>query len=297
MNTNQAKQISIHEYLRCKDIKPMHRYAGDVAYLAVYRGERTASLMVSRDGRLFHDWGANKAGTIVDLAMLFCDSNSVADALREIESTMRGMCTYTKRTSCETTRRSEKATNFTIGQLTTTRLIEYGESRCIPAEVLKGNCLEASIYAYEGQIEPYRYIAWPNRTGGYELRNDSGGPYAKRGLLAKDISIVGDPAGSTCLVFEGFFDYLSALTMGWLPRDGHSVIVLNSVSMVDKAIPILAGAGMVHLWLDNDREGHRAADKIIAAIPSAYDCSSQLGSANDVNEYLLFTSKKDKDNH
>lgn len=292
MNTTQAKQISIHDYLKQKGLEPQHHYAGDVAYKADYRGEHTESLMVSRDGRVFHDWGANCWGTIVDLAMLFCHSNSVADALRDIELTMNGLSTYVKRTPTETPMRPKKATRFTIGPLNSTALIHYGASRCIPTEILKSNCLEAGIYGYEGQIEPFRYIAWPNRSGGYELRNDSGGPFAKRCLKAKDISIVGDPAGSICLVFEGFFDYLSALTMGWLPRDGHSAIVLNSVSMVDKAIPILSGAWMVHLWLDNDREGHKAADKIIAAIPSAYDYSPRLESAADVNEYLLFTSKK-----
>lgn len=295
MNTLEAKRISIHEYLRRKGITPVRHYSCDVAYRAPNRAEKTPSLMVSLDGTMFHDWGGDDGakGTIIDLAMLLCGTSSIAVALRDIEATMGGIASarcspasaYTPRTNA---RRIER---YTVGPLQSPALLAYGASRGIPAHILSGACSQVELLGHVGREGQYRYIAWQNRAGGYELRRPGEDPWAKRCLGTKDISVLGEPTGRICLVFEGFFDYMSAVAMGWLPREGLSAIVLNSTALAARAIPLLSRAAEVHLWLDNDASGHQTARLIASALPRVLDCSRFLAGTNDINDFLLSAAK------
>jgi hypothetical protein len=59
-------------------------------------------------------------------------------------------------------------------------------------------------------------------------------------------------------VFEGFIDYLSALTHYNQTYFEQTVLILNSVSMLTEALPTLMEARLVHWFGDNDQAGERA---------------------------------------
>ena len=295
MNALQAKQISIHDYLRRKGYDIIHQYPCDIQYIAKYRGERTGSLMVSRDGRAFHDWGSGAKGSIIDLAMTILGTNDVSAALRDIEVTMGSSYVPSPQASpIPYSSQTPKKETYRVGPLQSPGLLSYAASRGIPAEIITRMCGEVHIYASANQMEPYRYIGWQNRAGGYELRNNtSPAPWRKRCIGTKDITIFGEIDGSTCLVFEGFFDFLSAMAMGWIPADGRSAIVLNSVALVKRAIPLLQRALEVHLWLDDDEPGILATTIIILHVPSAVDCTGRrlLQGKQDLNDFFLSSAK------
>ena len=66
--------------------------------------------------------------------------------------------------------------------------------------------------------------------GGYEIRN----PFFKGCVPPKDVTLLS--VGSTsCNVYEGFMDYLSARALGIGGKEDH--LVLNSVSNVARGVP------------------------------------------------------------
>ncbi len=56
-----------------------------------------------------------------------------------------------------------------------------------------------------------------------------------------------DIPADVCRVFEGFMDFLSAVTLGLVTGD---CLVLNSVANVEKAVGYLDGYGRIGCYLD-----------------------------------------------
>ena len=85
--------------------------------------------------------------------------------------------------------------------------------------------------------KPYFAVGFPNRSGGYEIRNKF-----FKGLHSPERHHphTANGTGETCCLFEGFMDYLSFLTLRQERHpdrpafDGQDCIVLNSVSTFPK---------------------------------------------------------------
>jgi len=86
-------------------------------------------------------------------------------------------------------------------------------------------------------------------------------------------------------MFEGFIDYLSALTLGII--SGADAIILNSVVNVNKAVPYLKDYKTINCYLDNDTAGRTALTELTAVYGSfVIDRSILYSEFNDLNEYL-----------
>lgn len=149
-------------------------------------------------------------------------------------------------------------------------LLDYIASRKINIDIAKKYCDEMH---YHVGFNCFKAIAFPNDTpDGYVLR-----PHRFKGCTAQDISIVPgkDPSNKNCLIFEGFFDFLSYLT---LKNEFHSEatsIVLNSNSNIEKAIQFVQENHLKpSLLFDNDASGKEGARKILKAVSNATDFSS-----------------------
>ena len=95
-----------------------------------------------------------------------------------------------------------------IVPLSSPALLSYLQGRGINLELAKRECSEAR-YTHNGKR--YFAIAFPNGSGGFEVRN----PYFKGCIAPKEISHIrqSGKARTACYVFEGFMDYLSFLTL------------------------------------------------------------------------------------
>ena len=124
-----------------------------------------------------------------------------------------------------------------------------------------------------------------NVSGGMELRNR----YFKGCSGHKDISAIPfsrDGPAEQCAVFEGFIDYLSALALEMIP--GCDVVVLNSVSNVNRAISVLSVYRHIECYIDNDVAGETALSQLVARLGSTVtDRSSLYAGFNDLNDYLV----------
>lgn len=174
-----------------------------------------------------------------------------------------------------------------IEPLTSKYLTAYLTKRGIEAGLAKQYIKQVS-YGFDGK--QYLALAFPNDVGGYEMR--STGRF-KGTLPPKGITSLHREKMESCkevTVFEGFADYLSALTYYGRTEATTPVLVLNSASMQDQAIEAIKelGAEKVHLYLDHDATGKKLAQNFREALVDVevIDHSNIYAGYKDFNEFL-----------
>ena len=169
-----------------------------------------------------------------------------------------------------------------VDPLTNPVLLDYLKERGILPEIARKTCKEVH---FENKGKWYFAVAFANRSGGYEIRNK----YLKGSISPKEITHIKN-GGDHCIVVEGFMDYLSYLTLKSMrPASGQPAdyIVLNSVSNVGKAIPVLKEYKSALCLLDNDSAGRQAFQQMAEAGCPVRDKSDCYREYNDLNDYLL----------
>ena len=286
MNTNEAKQIRIEEYLHSLGYSPVRRQGGSLWYKSPFRNEQEPSFKVNTERNLWYDFGASKGGNIIALAQELYASDSLPYLLERIAEQAPGVRPVSfsfggQPVSKPSFRQLEAV------PLSSPALLSYLRQRGINTELAKRECREIR-YLTDGK--PYFAVGFPNRSGGYEIRNK----FFKGCIAPKDIThIRQEQPKETCYLFEGFMDYLSFLTLR-LERcpdrpdlDGQDYIVLNSTSNLSKAIQPLGGYGHVHCFLDNDRAGMEAVRELQKEYGLRIrDVSYIYGGYNDLNDFL-----------
>ena len=134
-------------------------------------------------------------------------------------------------------------------------------------------------------------IGFENRSGGWELRNS----FYKGSLLKKDISLINlnnQTENKNVAVFEGFTDALSFVEMK--PFFNGDLLVMNSVSLLNRTKEYLKNYSEINLFLDNDKAGETCKNSILKSFPEAKDHSEIYALHKDLNDYLK--SKKENKN-
>ncbi|KAA6323213.1 hypothetical protein EZS27_027326 [termite gut metagenome] len=90
----------------------------------------------------------------------------------------------------------------------------------------------------------------------------------------------------TCLVFEGFWDFLSYLTLQNVKQTKHDAVILNSVANVSKAIDFIKTHKNIYTYLDNDEGGQKATQLIHSTCSTVYNRSTKYTEYKDLNDYL-----------
>ena len=252
MNMNEAKQIRIEEYLHSLGYSPVRQQGGSLWYNSPFRDEQEPSFKVNTERNLWYDFGAGKGGNIIALAQELYASDSLPYLLERIKEQAQNVrpasFSFGKQPLSKPSFRQ-----LEVVPLSSPALYAYLRQRGINTELAKRECREVRYLTGE---TPYYAIGFPNRSGGYEIRNK----HFKGCIAPKDITHIrqSEPK-EACYIFEGFMDYLSFLTLR-LERcpdrpelDGQDYIVLNSTSNLSKAIRPLGGYGCIHCFLDNDK--------------------------------------------
>lgn len=289
MDIQTAKQIRIADYLHSLGYSPVRRQGINLWYKSPLREETEASFKVNTERNQWYDFALGKGGNIIALAQeLYC-SDCVSYILQKIEE----QTPHIRPLSFSFGKQSFSEPSFQqpeIVPLSSPALLSYLQERGINIALAKRECSEAR---FTNNGKRYFAIAFPNVSGGYEVRNR----YFKGCIAPKEISHIRQPgkAGNTCYVFEGFMDYLSFLTLrqdscpNYPELDGQDYIVLNSVSNVNKALYPLGSYGRIHCFFDNDCAGMEALRQIRNEYDSTRyirDASQIYGGCKDLNEYL-----------
>jgi 5S rRNA maturation endonuclease (ribonuclease M5) len=143
----------------------------------------------------------------------------------------------------------------------------------------------------------YFALAFPNLSGGYELRN----PYFQGTLGKKDISLLvksqREKVSTAVTVFEGFMDFLSALTFYQTAEAKTSVIVLNSVHLKETAVKKIKEIGFakVYLYLDRDFAGRKIQNDFRQQLGvTIIDKSELYDGYKDFNQFLVQATQSQK---
>ena len=280
MNYEEIKRrISIRAYLALRGIVPCREYGNRGMYLSPLRKERTASFSVSYDKNLWHDFGTGEGGSIIDLVarMEGCSEVEAARRLNE-----RNTGTFVP-LSVEPLRANEPTPSrlaiLSDRELTHPALLGYLTGRGIDPAIARTYCREVR-YTIGGK--EYFAIGFRNDAGGWELRN----PRFKGSSTPKNITTL-DNGSDTTMVFEGFIDFLSYLSLKANPTPAIDATVLNSVTNLQKAVPFLSCHRVVHAFLDNDEAGRKALARLEESLPSSevIDQSVFYRDHKDLNDY------------
>ena len=279
----EIKSIPLASFLSRLGHEPAARKGTRLWYKSPLRQEHTPSFKVETALNCWYDFGLGRGGNIIDLAAEMYQSTDLRYLMRciadscPVPSVQTVASSYPQRHSAPSMEE-----RFEVVPLEHRALVAYLQERGIPAHIAKAKCKEAH-YCVNGKF--YFAVAFENVSGGCELRNR----YFKGCRGRKDISYLPwarDGPSTECAVFEGFIDYLSALTLGII--SGADAIILNSVVNVNKAVPFLKYYRIINCYLDNDTAGQTALAELTAIYGSiVIDRSTLYSEFNDLNDFLV----------
>ncbi len=273
MNCKQANNnISIREVLASFSLLPSKENPRSSFYFALDRDEKTPSLLVDFIKNTAFDFGTGKKYDNVSIVQAMQRCN-VSEALQYLER----FDVITK--SNELAFPSHKSYEIlSVGEVKHIALLSYLKQR----KVIDMKT-EVSEIHYDLNGKRYFAIGFRNDSNGYETRN----PYSKICLGKKDITTIKN--GSECVrVFEGFIDYLSYKAIEKsIESTPSDYIILNSVSMANKAFEVLKNYKEIELFLDNDRTGDLATSAIKMEFPGAKDGRILYHRTKDLNEFIV----------
>lgn len=280
MDIRKLNSLPIKAYLASRGVHPAKDRAYYGMYLSPLREERTPSMKVDYRLNLWIDFGLNEGGTMADLVMRL-EKCTFREALRKLEQHMGGgdyVYLGGRDSPAPHARRQEPAiTVVRVKPLAHPALVHYLGRRGIDVHMAGLHCPEVH-YSIGGRR--YYAVGFQNDSGGYELRSRH-----FKGSTSKDATSI-HSSGLSCLVFEGFMDYLSYLTLRKRERAEQSVVVLNSVANLHRALEFIRTHGNVWTFLDNDKAGRDAVGKLLQACGSLDDQSGQYAAYKDLNDYL-----------
>jgi len=262
MNIEQAKTIQINSLLDKLGLTPSKTKGKELCYLSPFRSEKTPSFFVNVDKNIWHDFGDGKGGDVLSFVTSYLEStgesSNIPDALRWLKN-MSGHLEFKPVQPASYSPHPESPTWVVKHSkaISHKALIQYLESRGIPIELAKEHLSEVHVTNQETR-KGYFALGFQNEDGGYEVRNQ----HFKGSVSPKTLTFVrgSKPKPEVIHVFEGFMDFLSAVSQLKNKRLNGDAIVLNSLSSLQSAWPYIKNYGYrtLYSWLDNDPSGKRA---------------------------------------
>lgn len=297
MNIDHANRIPMAEILSRLNLTPKRKATYQAWYLSPLRQEKTASFLVNTKTNRWHDFGEGIGGDLVDFACAYLKStreaHTIYDALRWIKNMGVGAYQiprayefpdpYAKEDAALTVKSAKPIQHL--------GLIQYLAKRGIPLTIGYRYLKEIRVRNTRTQ-KYFTALGFPNEEGGYELRN----PFFKGCLGSKAISFIRgrEPKPEGIHLFEGFMDYLSAISQLNGKGFQDDTIILNSLSCLSKAIPYVQNYGyrIAYSWMDNDKAGGKATAALSEFCQTEADLkhtpmNSVYASHKDVNAWHM----------
>lgn len=293
INANELKErVSLLRLLENLGHRPVRVSGGTHYFLSMFREERTPSLCVNDTLGVWFDHGGAgssgiKSGTVIDFGLAYWYPSSFSEVLGKIRDAA-DISLSSESIEATTYKRDRKAVKIPNYKIESVRDIggnaaisSYLQSRGIWG-VADGHLSEIYYYVLDDQKRRKDFFSagWANENGGWEVRNK----YFKGCLGHKGVSFFEGSPDHLC-IFEGYFDFLS-----WkfdYEGDKASILVLNSLALLDGAIPRTMPYSEVDVYFDNDRAGSQATAELLSRVPQARDSSHIYAGFKDYNEKLM----------
>ena len=284
MTLDNIKKISIREYLGQIGINPVKENNRYGMYQSPFREDKDASMKVDYNQNLWIDYGTGEGGSIIDLVARL-ENITISEAIAKLDDNSFSFQRNASIVPASLINRELAIKIQNIAQLAHPALLGYLNERAVNTDIAKRYCSEVH-YSIAGKN--FFAIGFPNDTGGWELRNRN----FKGSISPKNITTYNN-ASDTAMVFEGFMDFLSYLSLKENPSPTIDTVVLNSTANLSKAIPFLKFHRTVHGFLDNDDAGRKSLANLRELLTSSevVDHSGFYRNYKDLNEYWQEKSK------
>jgi DNA primase len=289
MNIQQAKEISIIDYLNYLGYNPQKIMGKNYWFLSPLRNEKTPSFKVDIHSNLFYDFGIGYGGTIIDFGIKYY-SITVSDFLNKLNDNF----SFWQQKIVNNNRRKiikidspknigsyepKNLENYKITNIGNNKAItDYINSRKINDQTAQRFLCE--IY-HQISGKYYFGVGFKNDSNGYEIRNK----YFKGCIGKKNITHFKNGC-KTVKIFEGVFDFLSWVQLKESCQDSTDIIVLNSLALLPGTEPLLHEYETIHFYFDNDEAGINAGIHLKEIILKAIDHRKEYFFYKDLNEYL-----------
>ncbi len=275
MNTTQAREISIEKVLQNLGCQMTKNNETESWYLSPFRIEKTASFKINKKINRWFDHGEQVGGNVIDFVMLKFGF-SVPEALNYLKQftdffSFQEQVFYTEESE-------NKIEN--VYEIKHAALIQYLSSRGI--SIYKNiDKLKEVHYSLKGKL--FFGLGFMNKSGGFEIRSK----YSKICLGKKDITHI-NCQNDKIRIFEGFFDYLTFKEIQ-IKKDlkDSDYLILNSVALINKNLPIIEKYTQIEIFLDNDETGNKYTQLIQNKFIYAIDRRYTYSGFKDLNEWYL----------
>ncbi len=282
---NSLKQLPIVSYLQTIGKEPHSTIQHQLVYFSPLTEEKTPSFFVEPKKNVFHDFASGQKGDIIRLIRLI-EQIPFSDAVSRLESLKSGNTGFSfsfsgvRLSGKDSLTKESKIQIVSVKPVTHSALIRYIQQRGISIEL-------ANIYLKEvhfiNQDKAYFALGFANNGGGYELRN----PLDYKGKTANGITVF-DKQTDTVNLFEGFFDFLSALQYYNTTSFKNTSIVLNTTNNITLSYAYFNANTIINSFLDNDKGGQNAVNQLINKQYQVINQSEIIyPNSKDFNDYLL----------
>ncbi|PQA59421.1 toprim domain-containing protein [Siphonobacter curvatus] len=280
-----ARSYPIYNYLQTMGYLPVKKSAGQLLYSSPLRAESSPSFFVHPGKNVFNDFGCDEhKGDVIRLCQMLenLTFSQAVERLNQLQPMHAGISFSFSGQSYANDYES-KFEIIAVKQLSHASLVQYVESRGIPLAIA-GQFLQEVHYVSAGR--KYFAAGFKNDLGGYALRNGAG---FKGQTRPAGITTLPGKRNEQIYLFEGFFDFLSALTFFSTLEPKFTTCILNSTAQLSKAIDLMKQSGIqqVHAFLDRDAAGFKAVDQLARSGFHVTDRSDLYRGSKDFNEYLI----------
>ena len=291
MNCKQFNTIPLEEVLQILGHLPTKQNEKEAWFLNPFKTENHASFKLNKTNNVWYLYSEGIGGNNTDFMMKYLNTTSVKEVLEWAEK--QSFSSFQPQKDFHSKNSNPNYHITEIKELQNENLKNYLHQRGLSASIYS---LLKEVHFTIGEKNLYA-IGFENLSGGWELRNI----FYKGSLLKKDISVINlyhesqsqnqNEIVKKIVVFEGFIDALSFVEMK--PFYKGDLLVMNSISLLNKTKEYLKNYSEFHLFLDNDKAGEHCKNSILESFPEAKDHTEIYALHKDLNDYLK-SKKKNK---
>jgi hypothetical protein len=259
--------------------KPQRNTSVRAMYMSPFRSEGVPSFIVYKKSNSWYDWGTGESGDGVDLVRKM-NSCSFSEAVDFLTGEKRDIYQYIP--PADNVQEDHGIDILNVEEITNPYLIRYAESRAIQPHTLKAQCKQVEFAFKSSTFTTHNAVGFRNDKGGWELRNHK----HKVGNSPKSWSMVrGTDSDDVCMVFEGFFDFLSYLQLNNITQPLHDTFILNSLVFIPFVIDQMNEFKWVWMYLDNDSAAQQKIDEYFTE-KKYVDMRGHYKDFEDYNDYV-----------
>ena len=283
MNCKQFNSVKLEEILVSLGHHPTKQNEKEAWFLNPFYTETQASFKINKNLNYWYLHSEGIGGNNVDFMKKYLNA-SVKEVLEWAEK--QNFSSFQQQNVIHSINSKPNYQITEIKKLQNEHLKSYLHQRGLSKVVYP---LVKEIHFTIGEKKLYA-IGFENFSGGWELRNS----FYKGSLLKKDISLINlnnQTENKNVAVFEGFTDALSFVEMK--PFFNGDLLVMNSISLLNKTKECLKKYAEVHLFLDNDNAGENCKNAILKDFPHAKNNAEIYSGFKDLNAFISDTKKSE----